>query len=63
MKICVVSVEENMLAKRARQRTERRVNIKEEPYTSSDDAKIDSLIRYMERMMEILNITDRNPPR
>jgi hypothetical protein len=63
MQRCVVSVEANLLAKRARQRTKRRVTIKEEPSTSSVDAKIDSLVRTMERMMERLDITDRNPPR
>jgi hypothetical protein len=59
----VVSVEANLLSKRARQRTERRVTIKEEPSTSFVDAKIDSLVRTMERMMEILDIIDRTPPR
>jgi hypothetical protein len=59
----VVSVEANILARRARQRTERRVMIKEEPSTSSSDAKLDSLAEAMERMMERLTITDRNPPR
>jgi hypothetical protein len=59
MQRCVVSVEANMLAKRDRQRTERRVTIKDEPSTSTADAKIDSLVRTMER----LEITDRNPPR
>jgi hypothetical protein len=59
----VVSVEENMLAKRARQRTEKRVTIKEEPSTSSSDAKLDSLVRTMERMMDRLDIVDRTPPR
>ena len=63
MKKCVVSVEANMLAKRARQRTKRKVTIKDEPSTSTADAKIDSLVRTMERMMEILEINDRNPPR
>jgi hypothetical protein len=63
MQKSVVSVEENLLARRARQRTERRVTIKEEPSTSSSDAKLDSLARAMERMMERLTITDRNPPR
>jgi hypothetical protein len=63
MEKCVVSVEANLLARRARQRTERRVTIKEEPSTSTVDAKLDSLVRTMERMMEILEITDKNPPR
>ena len=37
--------------------------IKEEPSTSSFDAKLDSLAREMERMMERLTIAERNPPR
>jgi hypothetical protein len=49
----------NILARRARKRTERRVTIKEEPSTSTADAKIYSLVR----IMEILEITERNPPR
>jgi hypothetical protein len=63
MQKCDVSVEAILLARRARQRTKRRVTIKEEPSTSTADAKIDSLVRTMERMMERLEITDRNPPR
>jgi hypothetical protein len=63
MQKSVVSVEENLLARRARQRTKKRVTIKEEPSTSSSDAKLDSLARAMEKMMERLTITDRNPPR
>jgi hypothetical protein len=63
MQKSAVSVEANLLARRARQRTERRVTIKEEPSTSSSDAKLDSLARAMERMMERLTIADRNPPR
>jgi hypothetical protein len=58
-----VSVEANLLARRARQRTERRVMIKEDPSTSSSDEKLYSLARAMERMMERLTIADRNPPR
>ena len=56
-------MEANLLAKRARQRTERRVTFKEEPSTSSSDAKLDSLAREMERMMERLTVSERNPPR
>jgi hypothetical protein len=63
MQKSVVSVEANLLARRAWQRTERRVTIKEEPSTSSSDAKLDSLTRAMERMMERLTIAERNPPR
>ena len=60
---CVVNVEANLLARKSRQRIERRVTIKEEPSTSSTNAKIYSLVRTMERMMKRLQITDRNPPR
>jgi hypothetical protein len=42
---------------------ERRVTIKEEPSTSSSDVKLYSLAREVERMMERLTITERNPPR
>jgi hypothetical protein len=58
-----ISVEVNLLAKRARQRIERRVTIKEEPSTSTSNSKLDSLAREMERMMEILTVSKRNPPR
>jgi hypothetical protein len=51
MQKSVVSVEANLLARRARQRKERRVTIKEEPTTSSSDAKLESIVRTMERMM------------
>jgi hypothetical protein len=58
-----ISVEANLLSKRERQRTKRRVMIKEEPSTYSSDAKLDSLVRAMERMMERLTVAERNPPR
>jgi hypothetical protein len=58
-----VSVEANILARRDRQRTERRVAMKQEPSTPSSDDKLDSIVGSMERMMETLTITDRNPPR
>jgi hypothetical protein len=57
MQKSAISVEANLLAKRAWKRMERRVAIKEEPSTSSSDAKLDSLDRPMERMMERLTIT------
>jgi hypothetical protein len=63
MQRSVISVEANLLARRARQRTTKRVTIKEEPSTSSSDAKLESLTRAMEKMMERLTMTDRNPPR
>jgi hypothetical protein len=63
MQKSTISVEANLFAKRAWQRIERRVTIKEEPSTSSSDAKLDSLSREMERMMERLTISERDPPR
>jgi hypothetical protein len=63
MQKSVVNVEENLLSRRARQRTERRVTIKEETSMPSSDAKLDSIVRSIERMMERINIVDRNPPR
>ena len=58
-----VIVEENLLAKRARLRTKRRVTMKEEPSTSSDVAKIDSLDKIVEGMMERINLNERVSPR
>jgi ribonuclease HI len=63
MQKSAISVEANLLAKRARQRSERRVTIKEEPSTSNTDSKLDSLTRAVEIMMERLTVSDRNPPR
>lgn len=57
MKNNVVSVEENLLAKRERMRSEKRVTMKEE--ASTLDVKMDTLIRTMERMVDQLSITDR----
>ena len=58
-----VSVEANLFEKRANMGTKRRVKMKEEPSTYSSDAKIDSLIRTIERMMEVINFIDRIPTR
>jgi hypothetical protein len=63
MQKSAISVEANLLAKRARQRLERRVTIKEEPSTSTYNSKLDSLARAMERMMERLIVSEINPPR
>lgn len=52
-----VSVEANLLAKRARMRNERRVTIKDEPSTS--DCKIDNLAKSMERIMDRLENMER----
>lgn len=60
-----ISVEENLIEKRARLKSEKRVTYKDETMatTSSSDAKIDNLVRVMERMMEKINLNDRVPPR
>jgi hypothetical protein len=63
MQKSAISVEANLLAKRARKRTERRVTIKEEPSMSTTDSKLDSLTRAVEIMMERLTVSDINPPR
>jgi hypothetical protein len=52
MQKSAISVEANLLVKRARQRKERRVTIKEEPSTSTTDSRLDSLTREVELMME-----------
>jgi hypothetical protein len=63
MQKSAISVEANLLVKRARQRSERRVTIKEEPSTSTTDSRLDSLTRTVELMLERMNVSDRNPPR
>jgi hypothetical protein len=63
MKKSAISVEDNLLVKTTRQRTERRVTIKEEPSTLATDSKLDSLTRAVELMMERITVSDRNPPR
>ena len=54
-----VSVESNLLAKRARLRNERRVTIKEE--ASNSNLKIDQLAKNLERMMDRLDNIERRP--
>lgn len=52
-----VSVEENLLAKRARMKTEKKVTIKEE--ASSSDVKGDHILRKIEKMFDQLTIADK----
>lgn len=59
MKSNVVSVEANLLAKKARLRNERRVTIKEETPTSN--LKIDNLSKKLERMMDRLDNMEMKP--
>ena len=57
MQKIAVSVEANLLTRRARARTEKKVVVKEE--TSTSDSRMDTLIRTMEKMVERLTISDR----
>jgi hypothetical protein len=63
MQKSAISVEANLLVKRARQRSERRVTIKEEPSMSTTDSKLDSMVKTLELLMERVNVSDRNPMR
>jgi hypothetical protein len=63
MQKCGISVEANLLARRARQRNERRVTIREEPSTSNNDYKMDTVVKSLALLLERSNISDRNPPR
>ena len=53
-----INVEANLMMKRARARNKRRVTIKDEPSTSSSDAKMDKLIRNIERNIDRMSITE-----
>ena len=59
MQSVAVSVEANLLAKRARVRNERRGSTKDEP--SPSDINIDSLEKGMERLMDIIENIERKP--
>ena len=56
--------EVNLIEKRARMRSEKRVTYKDEtmPSTSSYDSKIDNLVKTMERMMGKISLNERMPP-
>lgn len=58
-----MSVEVKFLAKRSRLKAKRRVTIEEEPIYYSWDAKLNTLVKTMERMMERISLNDRDPPR
>ena len=61
----VVSVEANLIEKRARLRSEKMVTYKDDiaPSTSASDTKIDNLVKVMERMLEKINLNERVPLR
>ena len=54
-----IKVEANILAKKAKLKSERRVTIKEEPSTFASDRKIDNLVRVVEKMMQRVKINDQ----
>lgn len=53
-----VNVEANLLAKKTKMKTKKRVTIKEEPSTSSD-IKLDTLVKTIEKKMEKMTLTDK----
>ena len=57
MQKIAVSVEENLIPKRAQTRAEKRVTVKEE--ASPSDSKMDTLIRAVEKKVDRLTISDR----
>ena len=59
MRSDVVSVEANLLAKRARMRNERKVTIKEEPSTL--DVNLDTLPKSLEKLVDRLEIMEIKP--
>ncbi len=63
MKINVVKVEANLLAKRAKLRIEIRFTFKEEPSFSSSDSKLDNLVKAMEKKDGEDDSGYRTPPR
>ena len=60
-----ISVEANLIEKRARLRSEKRVTYKDDtmPSTSSRDSKMENLVRTMEIMMERISMNERTPHR
>jgi len=59
MQSVAVSVEANLLAKRARVRNERRAPLKDK--TTPFDLKMDSLAKGMEKMMDRMENIERKP--
>ena len=58
-----INVETNLNSRRDILKIEKKVTYKEEDGPSTSDAKIDSLVRTMESVMEIINLNEREPPR
>ena len=56
MQVGAVSVEANLIAKRARMKTEKRVSYRDEAAPSTSDSKLE---RMMENMMERMSIYER----
>ena len=62
MKRGAVSVEANLIDKRARMKNENRVTYREEAVASTSDTKIDNLVKTMERMMKRIIMNERDYP-
>jgi len=60
MQSIAVSVEANLISKRARARAERRIPLKEEP--SAFEQKLDAIIKGMERLGDRVEIIQRESP-
>ena len=65
MQKAAISAEVNLIEKRARLKSEKRVTYKDEtmPSTSSSDSKLDSLMRTVEIIIEKINLNERAHPR
>ena len=57
-----ISVEANLIAKRARMKSEKRVTYRDEVAPSTSNTKLDNLVKTMERMMERMNVNERAYP-
>jgi len=60
MQANAIKIEANISTKKAKLKSERKVTIKEEPYTSTSDHKIDNLVIVVEKTMQIININDQS---
>ena len=58
-----IKVEANILAKKAKLKSERIVTMKEEPSTSDVDHKIDNLVKVVNQMIQRVNLNDQTQVR
>ena len=60
MQSIVVSIEANLISKRAKARAERRIPLKEEP--SAFEQKLDAIIKGMDRLEDRVETIERKSP-